>query len=349
MLEKFSFYNKSEMRQWDDFVKSHPKGSPFHLLSWIRTIQETYSFEPLLYVYKNGNGNISSVFPFFLIRSLFTGTRIVSLPFSDYCGPLCNDQDEETELLGKITEEHKDQVRYIEIRSVLSDSCGFVCHNYYKRHVLELFPDLSQLMKKIEKRTLRYSIKKAQKSGVEIREGNTLRDLDEFYRLNRLTRKKHGVPSQPLKYFKYLFEYMISKGTASILLAIWDSRVIAATLFLKFKETIYYKYSVSDPEYLSLKTPNHLLTWHAIQQASSEGYRFFDFCRTSPDNRGLMRYKEMWGAIPSDLPYYYYPKVKGTTSMEGGGLPYRILTKAWRSLPDAIVEIIGPKIYKHMA
>lgn len=348
MLKKFSLYNESEMKQWDDFVKSHPKGSPFHLACWLRTIQRTYSFEPLLYVHKSENGSISSVFPLLWIKSLFARARLVSLPFSDYCGPLCNDETEETELLGQIIEEQKNQVSYIEIRSVLSNNTGFICHNHYKRHVLNLIPDPLKVLKQIDKRTIQYSIRKAEKSGIEIREENNRWGMGEFYRLNKLTRKKHGVPSQPVKFFENLFEHMILNGNASLLLAIFDSKPIAAGLFMKFKETVYYKYNASDPGYLSKTTPNHLLTWSAIQQACLEGYGLFDFCRTSPDNVGLMRYKQMWGATPSDLPYYFYPQVKGATAKEGG-LRYQMLTKVWRSLPDAVVEIIGPRIYRHMA
>lgn len=57
-----------------------------------------------------------------------------------------------------------------------------------------------------------------------------------------------------------MFHNMISKGHASILLAIWDSKTIAAGIFIKFKKTIYYKYNVSNPLYMSKKAPNHLLT-----------------------------------------------------------------------------------------
>jgi serine/alanine adding enzyme len=349
MLEKYSLFNASEMNQWDDFVKSHPKGSPFHLTGWAKTICETYAFEPLLYVCKDGDGRISGVFPLFLIKSLFTGTRIVSLPFSDYGGPLFTNEEKKNDFLERIIEERKNRIRYFEIRGVLSSNCGFVEHSYYKRHVLQLFPDPPKVLKKVDKRTIQYSIRKAQRSGVEVREENNQQGMEEFQRLNKLTRMKHGVPSQPSKFFKSLLENMVQRGDATILVALYGSKVVAAGLFLKCNETFYYKYNASDPGYLSKVTPNHLLTWRAIEMACLQGYHFFDFGRTSPDNEGLMRYKEMWGAQPMDLGYYYFPKVRGAASTEEKGLPYRMLTKVWRSLPEAIIDVIGPKIYKHTA
>jgi CelD/BcsL family acetyltransferase involved in cellulose biosynthesis len=348
MLERVHLGKASDEEKWDEFVRSHPKGSPFHLTCWIRMIQKTYSFEPLLYAYINGTGSISGIFPFFMVKGPFGGTRVVSLPFSDYCGPLFDDEFEESESLIKIIEEYKNRVKCIEIRSKMSNAHGLDCFCHYKRHVLKLLPDPVQLLTTMDKKTIQRCIKRAEKLGVKIREENNERGLEEFYRLNQLTRKKHGVPSQPKSFFKNLFDQVILSGNGYILLATIDSKVISGAVFLRFKDTVYYKYNASDPEYLSKMTPNHLLTWRAIEQACLEGYSSFDFCRTSPDNLGLMRYKEMWGADPLDLPYYFYPQVKGATSMEGSGLLYRIFTSAWRALPDSLVEAIGPKIYRFM-
>jgi hypothetical protein len=349
MLTEFSLYNESEMRQWDKFVESHPKGTPFHLSCWIRTIHETYAFTPFLYIEKDVDENISGILPCFLVKNFLTGSRIVSLPFSDYGGPLLRVLDQESQLLREVIKKNGNHIASIEIRSSLSENSGLIPRNYYKRHVLDLSSGLSELKKNIDKRTILYSIRKAEKAGVHIKEENTEWGIKEFYRLNLLTRKKHGIPSQPLRFFQKLYDYMVSKGHASIVVAISDSKTIAAGIFLKFKDAIYYKYNASDPKLLSTQTPNHLLTWHAIEQASSHGYRFFDFGRTSPDNEGLMRYKKMWSANTIDLPYYYYPRIKGLSSEEEKSLFYRIVTSIWRFLPNTATDKIGPKMYKYMS
>jgi len=351
MMNKFSLSNFDEMKRWDDFVIAHPSGTAFHLSAWLKSIYLTYSLEPLLYVAQNESGEMSGIFPFFFIKSPYIGARIVSLPFSDYCGPLTAQSMEEENILQEIINRYRDKVSYIEIRGAIQSESNFIRYDYYKCHTLELASNPGDVMKKLEKKSIQYGIRKAQKSGIEIREDNTPVGMEEFYRLNRITRKKHGVPSQPLKFFKNLYDQMIVSGHSFILLAFDESRCVAAGYFTRMKDTIYYKYNASDNEYLAStkKTPNHLLTWTAIEKASQAGYKFFDFGRTSPDNTGLMRYKEMWGATARDLPYYYYPQIKGATSKEGSGASYRILTTIWRSLPDSIVETIEPFIYKHMA
>ncbi|MGA1825066.1 MAG: lipid II:glycine glycyltransferase FemX [bacterium] len=348
-LSFISLSNESEIRQWDAFVKSHPNGTPFHIAGWIRTIQETYSFKPLLFVSKNRSGEICGVFPCFYVKSVLTGTRIISLPFSDYCGPLFYDKSLEREVLLEIIKKNAHQIKYMEIRGpVEQDSC-FICHNYYKRTILNLNSDFLKKKKTLKRRTIQYSIRKAKRNGVVIREENTLRGIEEFYRLNILTRKKHGIPHQPMKFFKKMFNHMISQGYGFILLAIYDSKVVAATIFFTFKKSVYYKYNASDPQYLYAVTPNHLLIWKAFEKAFHAGYRFFAFGRTSPENAGLMRYKEMWGGESFDLPYFYYPKIKGIKVKNESGLYYNMLTNIWQSLPNSISAKLGPVIYKYMA
>jgi len=99
-------------------------------------------------------------------------------------------------------------------------------------------------------------------------------------------------------------------------------------------------------QYLAHKTPNHLLTWHAIEQGCLNGYEFFDFGRTSPENKGLMRYKEMWGAKRIDLPYSYYPKVSALALKEKS-LLFSAFVRMWHILPNVIIRKVGPKIYKY--
>lgn len=349
ILERYDLRNKSDMDQWDEFVKAHPKGTAFHRSSWLRVIHETYSFEPLLFVWRDRGADISGIAPFFITKSPFMGTRLVSIPFSDYGGPLCADSNQINDFMSEIMAKHRRKTTYLEVRCALPDSAGMFAQGYYKRHILRLSCDPKVNMKRIDKRTIQYSIRKAQREGVTISEENNPSGLAEFCRLNKLTRKKRGLPYQPQLFFDKLFEHLISKNDAFILLAACEGIVIAAGLFLRFNDFVYYKYNASDPAYLTKKTPNHLLTWHAIEGSCLGGSRYFDFGRTSATDEGLLRYKEMWGGEASDLPYYFYPEVKTMKTQEGQSFLYRTATKMWHSLPEAMIDFIGPRIYRYLA
>ena len=347
MLDQISFDDDNQAKEWDAFVESHPKGTPYHMSGWLKAIVETYSFKSASYVWRN-QGTITGVFPAFWVKSFMLGSRLISLPFSDYGGPLFSDESIAQKALQQIIEEYRGKTKLIEIRGNVPDGSSLVSLTYYKSHILDLQQGLSVLMKKIDKRTIQYSIRKAEKAGLEIREANDERGMEEFYRLNFLTRKKHGVPSQPRKFFENLFKHVILKGHGYLLLSYDRSQVVAGSIFLTSGKRMHYKYNASDPDILGKLTPNHALTWHAIKKGCEEGYHSLDFGRTSPDNKGLMRYKAMWGNMVLDANYYYYPEIKGASSMQEDSKLYKALSGIWRRLPTSVIEIVGPWVYRYM-
>ena len=348
MLTKLNIDSETEMEGWDRFVRSRPDCTPFHLSGWIRTIRATYSFEPILYASRGDGGDLNGVFPLFRIRNIFFGFRLVSLPFSDYGGPLFERSGDLAEATEGVIEEFGRKSSYIESRGPVADGVPFVGHDYYWSHKIDLSEGGDAVYAGLNRKTIRYSIRKAEKAGVRIEEDNSSGAIDSFYRLNLLTRKKHGVPSQPKKWFVNILENVLSRGEGFILLAFLKSEVIAAGVFLRCGPKVCYKYSVSDPAFLSSRTPGHLLTWKAIEKSCLEGAASFDFGRTSSDNSGLKKYKEMWGAACSPWPYCFYPEVRGLTSREGGSLFFQAATCLWRKLPDLVTTRVGPFLLKRM-
>ncbi len=346
---QFSIESEKDMSEWDNYVFSHPLATPFHLSSWLNTIYHTYKFYPLLFVNRDSEKNISGIFPSFYINSVLNGKRIVSIPFSDYGGPLCTDNSKMAEYANFLIDNYRNRVKYFEFRCSFSLNNKSTYNNFYKKHILELSKDPSEIKSKLNKRTIQYSIRKASDAGVVIKEDNTVNGLLEFFRLNYLTRKKHGVPTQPKKYFNTLFQNVIKNNLGQIYLAYINNKIIAASLFLIFRDTIHYKYNASDPKNLKEFKPNHLLTWKAIEKACIDGYKYFDFGRTAISNKGLMRYKKMWGAIPRDCEYSYYPEAMGVNSIDENKFIYKILTNSWRLLPNFIDQKISNVLYKHMA
>lgn len=349
MIKRYDLSNPSQMKQWDDFVLSHPNGTPFHLSFWLKTIHDTFAYEPLLHVLKGNEGRLSGVFPCFKVKSFLTGSRIVSLPFSDYGGPILGNENQVNKLINFILNAFKKPLKYIEIRGSMPKETHFVSYNYFKRHFLFLGQNLDRIKSNFNKRTILYSVRKALNKGIQIKKENSPAGIEEFYRMYKLTRRKHGVPQQSKLFFDNLYRHVVLKRRAFILLALKGSKSIAASIFLVSDKTIHYKYNVSDPDYMKQFSPNHLLTFSAITDGYRNGYKYFDFGRTDQGNKGLMRYKEMWGAEAIDLPYSYYPKVKGVNSKEYSQVYYHILTHIWKSLPYIITKKLGPTILKHLA
>lgn len=346
MVKTVSLDDLTAMEQWDAFVNKHPYGTPCHLSGWLRALRDTYRFKESLFI-DYGSSGINAAFPVFFIKKLLCAPHVISLPFSDYGSLLAQPSFNPAELFETLLRPFKKSERSIELRGKAPDNIDFKEFDYYKRHILDLTAGIQAIEKKIDKRTIHYCIRKAEKVGIEIIEGMDEIAIEEFYRLNQLTRKKHGVPCQPKAFFKALLP-TLQKNKGFILFARHDGRMVAASFFLICGDQLFYKYNASDPEALRKLTPNHLITMQAIRKGVKEGFRLIDFGRTSPENEGLMRYKAMWGMEATDFPYYYYPKIQGSVTTKENGLKFRFITTAWRLMPDVVLDKIGPVIYRHL-
>ena len=84
--------------EWDNFVRDHPRGTPFHLTAWKRVIEETFDYEPR-YLCARDKGKIRGLLPLFLVDTVLTGKVLISSPFAVYGGVLA-DCDEVREAFG---------------------------------------------------------------------------------------------------------------------------------------------------------------------------------------------------------------------------------------------------------
>src|SRR5579883_124996 len=102
--------------RWAHFVGSHPDGAIFHTREWLEALRRTYRYEPAAYAIEDG-GRLLSGIPVCRVESLITGSRLVSLPFSDHCQPLIGYPEHFSELIAAIaTDARRERLKYFEIR-----------------------------------------------------------------------------------------------------------------------------------------------------------------------------------------------------------------------------------------
>lgn len=336
--------------RWDNFVASQKQGMIFHTSAWARVVKETYGYLPRYYVLENEDGRIAAALPFFLVLSRLTGKRLVCLPFSDYCGPLGEDESAIATLLSSATQEvETGKISYLEIRgwhsAAIPAQPALVRHNYFLNYVFDLGPDLKAVKAKLED-SIRRNIRKADQNEITIRFTSSEPDIDKFYELHVMTRKKLGVFPQPRIFFKNLARHLLSQNLGITILAEFEGKPIAGAIFLMYKDTIYYKYNASNKKYLR-KRANQLITWEAIQYAFANNYKIFDFGRCSLEEVDLRTYKSRWGAREVSLPYYYYPKVKGITAIPEGSIRYQFMGVLSRVMTLGVFRFAGSFLYKH--
>ncbi len=130
---------------------------------------------------------------------------------------------------------------------------------------------------------------------------------------------------------------------AKIRVALKDDEPAASILTIAFRDTHYYKYGCSDGRF-SKFGGTQMLLWRAIQDALEAGAMAFDMGRSDPQNKGLVEFKERWGAQRREICYYRYPPARESH----GGHSMKLAQQVFRRIPASLQETVGNILYKHI-
>lgn len=330
---------------WDVLLSECPSATVFHTSAWARVLSESYGYRPC-YIIRTKNDTITTLVPIMEVKSWLTGTRGVSVPFADYCSSILSDEMEGDQIQSFITRLGNDRKwRFWELRGgdgLVGNAAPSVC---YRGHELRLQGDAISLFADLRNSTKR-NIRKAEQEGVTVSRSTALSAVEQFYLMHCRTRKKHGLPPQPYKFFKKLHEHMIDRGLGDVFIAQHEGRVIAGAVYLHFGKKVIYKYGASDSTLLHLR-PNDLVMWTAIKQYALEGYDRFCFGRTEHDNTGLLQFKGGWGAQEQEIRYYRYDLrqnlyLKNSMEAKGGH------NALFRRMPLPVLKLAGVLLYRHL-
>jgi hypothetical protein len=286
------------------------------------------------------------------VKSVLTGSRLVSMPFSDYCEPLINNNFNPENIISTIKNLRKNSgLIYLDIRGGES---FFKSEEIYSKgyvHKLSLNQgedDLYAGLKSSNKR----NIKKAKNEGVHIRFSKDYKSIIDFYNLNIITRQRHGIPPQPFKFFKNLYNILVKNELCEVVEAVYENKIIAGCVFLLFGKKVVYKFGASDYKFQNLR-PNDLLFWEAIKHY--KGLKFEELCfgRTISEHKSLRQFKLGWGVKEFEAPYYRYDLKKKAfisnqsfnySSPENLGINKYI----FKVLPKPVLRAIGTIAYRHI-
>src|SRR5438270_809040 len=119
---------------------------------------------------------------------------------------------------------------------------------------------------------VRRAIRKAQKSGLNVQVATTREAVLQFYRLHVRTRRRHGIPPQPLSFFLNIYREAIKGGHGFVVLAGSSAKFIAGAVFLQFGKNAVYKFGASNTSYQEFRA-NNLVMWEAIRFLMHLGLR----------------------------------------------------------------------------
>jgi len=330
---------------WDRLVGGHAEAGVFHGSAWARVLVRSYGHRPF-YGSLHRGGRLVALLPLMEVNSVVTGRRGVCLPFADHAGFLFFEGGpgpEVVELVSRLARERG--WKHVEVRGGAGLPERTPASATYFVHQLDLRPGLERVHQGFDS-SVRRALRRAgqEELSVEIRSDGEAMRL--FFALHTRTRRRHGLPPQPERFFRVIQQELLEPGLGAVVLARRGERPVAAAVFFHAGGQALYKFGASD-ERLSSSRANNLVMWEGIQWLAGRGASSLHFGRTSCSQDGLRRYKRGWGAAESLMAYHSLAFPSSTWTCEGPP-PASLHTRLFSRLPLSLNRLLGAALYPHL-
>jgi hypothetical protein len=331
---------------WDEVVAAHPQGTIFHSSGWARVLRDTYGHRPF-YIARFEGKRLAGLLPVMEVSSWLTGRRGVSLPFTDFCPALKGAGCPGGDLYQRAMEwGRRRRWKRLECRGLDGAWAGAKPSLSFYGHKIDLGAGREGLFQRLEG-AVRRGVRKAEKAGVKIDFDAGEESMRTFFTLHCGTRRRHGLPPQPWRFFLNIQRYLLSLGRGFIAVARLDRQPLAAAVFLLDCRQALYKFGASDYAFQQMR-PNNLVMWAAMNHCAERGLVTLNLGRTSLSNEGLRRFKLGLGAVEEEIRYTKYDFsseqfVRDVDRAEGWH------NRVFARLPLPVLRLAGAILYPHLS
>lgn len=341
---------------WDHFVEHHEQARFCHLFGYAAVLN-CYGYAPRNLCFVQ-DGTIVGVLPAVQIKSLFSGRRLVSQPFSEYGGllldPNLSEQDCKEIFSALVAFAQKAAgIDLIEMHGnhgvpqPWRDNWALGPVSYHVA-ILPLNRPIDELWGKVVRYSVRKAVNQARNHGLKV-----VFECDEkvirerFFPLYLKSMKRLGVPPHSIEYFLHCYRVFGEKML--ICWAMKDATPVAGLLGFSCGGRVSIINTVSNPDQWHLR-PNDLLHWELIQWAAETNHKFFDF--GSIRYQGQSDWKKKWGCECIEHKLYSVnvgarasPNVLNSSSKR-----MQTIATLWsKYVPLAITQAVGPMIRRQLA
>ena len=328
---------------WDGFVGNAPGGSVFHLSGWRAVIEETLGHRAHYLMAESAAGTVLGVLPLVHVKSRLFSNALISTAFCVRGGPLAIDPQVESALdRSALALAGELDVDYIEYRLDRAAPEGWVGRSdLYATFRKPIHPEPEANLLAIPRKQ-RAMVRKGIKLGLASEIDAT---AERFYRLYAESVRNLGTPVLPLSYFAALKREF--GAACQILTIVGPSGPLAGVMSFRHRDEIVPYYG-GGGEAARTFAANDFMYWEVMRRACLEGCALFDFGRSKAGS-GAYEFKRHWGFEPTPLTYAY-------RRLRGQGIPqinplnpkYRAFIAAWKRLPLALANRLGPLIARDL-
>lgn len=323
------------------------QSSIFHSPAWIRAVTQTYSWEPQAYVLVDEDGQPLAGLPFCIIDDI-RGKRAAAFPFSDFCDPIANSEEDWAQLL--------DAILALDVpfaMRCLHNDIPLIKYGDVSKQAAWHGADLDRSIEDIWASlhsSARRAVRKAEKSGVTVEIDRSPEGMRTYFDMHLQIRKyRYRLLAQPYSLFENIWSELVQQQNGFVLLAKLDGKPIGANVYLEWKNTLVYKFSASFYEYMNHR-PTDALIWYAIKYAKENGLNYFDFGLSDLDQDGLLNFKRKYATEEKHISFLRYEpaQVVTTPAQQQAGAIFPVLTDLLThpDVPDSVTEQGGDLLYR---
>jgi FemAB-related protein (PEP-CTERM system-associated) len=325
---------------WSEAVEGLSGSGLAHAPEWFTVIRKTYGHDPLYLSAEEGGGR--AFLPAFIVRRPVGATLVSSMPFLDGGGP-CGQPDLADALVARLLEEARRRgAAAVELRCARRLDVDAQPMEHKVNLTRALPADAAGLWGQLDG-SIRNHVRKAEKSGLSVTLGGA-EQLDAFYAIFAARMRELGSPVHARRLFTAIFDAFGSRARTAVVRL--GERPVGGLVALAFRDVLTVPWASCASEYRRL-CPNPLLYWQTIRAACADGFRRFDFGRSTRDS-STYRFKIEWGAEEEPIFWYTIPTSARSRPAASSRPRYAFLAEYWRRLPLAVTCSLGPRIRKYL-
>ena len=333
--------SQQDMARWDAFVMSQPAATFFHRAGWQTVIERAFGHRTH-FLFAQRNGKILGVLPLAQIKSRLFGHSLSSLPFCAYGGIIANDA-QTFQALDQAAQTLAQQLKVgaLEYRNLQAQHSDWPSKDLYVTFRKAIDSDVEANMNAIPRKQ-RAMVRKGIKAGLV---GEIDADTQRFFAAYSASVHRLGTPVFSRRYFRILKE--IFGDDCEVLTITLQGKVIASVLSFYFRDEVlpYYGGGVDAARAVA---GNDFMYWDLMRRACERGFKVFDFGR-SKRGTGSFDFKKNWGFEAAPLHYeYFLVKDREVPEINPLNPKYSLFIQAWKRMPLAVANMIGPHIVKNL-
>ena len=329
-------------KRWDAFVMACPEATFFHRAGWQKIVQDIFHHDTY-FLYAESDEGVQGVLPLGHVNSWLFGNSLAGLPFAVYGGIAAANEQVAQAL------EHEAQqiarrlgVAHLEWRNINPRHADWPKQDLYVTFRKEILADDDANLLAIPRKQ-RAMVRKGIKNGLV----STIdSDVARFFALYADNVRRHGTPALPKRYFQAL-QAEFGADCEVLTVSAPDGRALSSVLSFYFRGEVL-PYYAGDFEPARELAANDFKYWELMRRACARGLKVFDYGR-SKLGTGSYAFKKNWGFEPTPLHYEYcLYKRDDVPQNNPSNARYKLLIAAWRRLPLAVANWLGPFVVRNL-